>query len=93
MTSSTQHEFEQTPGNNEGQGSLATCSPWDHRESNMTEELNNIEYLVFRDWLTSLSTVSLNEVHPCCSLCQNFLPFTATIMPVFKHKNLSFYGK
>ena len=22
------HEFEQTPGNGEGQGSLACCSPW-----------------------------------------------------------------
>ena len=25
------HEFEQTPGDNEGQGSLACCSPWDRR--------------------------------------------------------------
>jgi len=24
-------EFEQTPGDSEGQGSLACCSPWDHR--------------------------------------------------------------
>ena len=23
-------EFEQTPGDNEGQGSLACCSPWRH---------------------------------------------------------------
>ena len=23
------HEFEQTPGDSEGQGSLACCSPWD----------------------------------------------------------------
>ena len=23
------HEFEQTPGDNEGQGTLASCSPWD----------------------------------------------------------------
>ena len=26
------HEFEQTPGDSEGQGSLACCSPWDHKE-------------------------------------------------------------
>ena len=26
------HEFEQTPGDGEGQGSLACCSPWGHRE-------------------------------------------------------------
>ena len=25
------HEFEQTPGDGEGQGSLACCSPWGHR--------------------------------------------------------------
>ena len=30
------HEFEQTPGNNEGQGRLACCSPWGHKESNTT---------------------------------------------------------
>ena len=26
------HEFEQTPGDSEGQGSLACCSPWGHKE-------------------------------------------------------------
>ena len=30
------HEFEQTPGNREGQGSLARCSPWGPKESNTT---------------------------------------------------------
>ena len=25
------HEFEQTPGDSEGQGSLACCSPWSQR--------------------------------------------------------------
>ena len=30
------HEFEQTPGDSEGQGSLACCSPRGHRESDMT---------------------------------------------------------
>ena len=35
------HEFDQTPGDGEGQGSLACCSPWDHKESDMTEQLNN----------------------------------------------------
>ena len=29
-------EFEQAPGDGEGQGSLACRSPWDHKESNMT---------------------------------------------------------
>ena len=35
------HEFEQTLGDVEGQGSLACCSPWAWKESNMIERLNN----------------------------------------------------
>ena len=31
------HEFEQTPGDSEGQGSLVCYSPWGHKESDMTE--------------------------------------------------------
>ena len=31
------HEFEQAPGVGDGQGSLACCSPWDHKKSDMTE--------------------------------------------------------
>ena len=34
-------EFEQTPGDGEGQGSLACCSPWGRKELDMTEWLNN----------------------------------------------------
>ena len=26
-----EHEFEQTPGDDDGPGSLARCSPWGHR--------------------------------------------------------------
>ena len=29
--------FEQAPGDGEGQRSLACCSPWGHKESDMTE--------------------------------------------------------
>ena len=35
------HEFEQILGDAEGQGSLACCSPWGHKESDTTERLNN----------------------------------------------------
>ena len=31
------HEFEQALGVGEGQGSLACCSSWGHKESGMTE--------------------------------------------------------
>ena len=34
-------EFEQTPGDSEGQGSLVCCSPWGHKELDTTEWLNN----------------------------------------------------
>ena len=35
------HEFEPVLGDGEGQGSLASCSPWGHKESVTTEGLNN----------------------------------------------------
>ena len=35
------HEIEQTPGDSEGQGSLACCSPWGCKEVDMTEQLSN----------------------------------------------------
>ena len=33
-------EFEQAPGDGEGQGSLACCSPWGHKEADTIEWLN-----------------------------------------------------
>ena len=30
------HDFEQTPGDSEGQGGLACCSPWGRKESDRT---------------------------------------------------------
>ena len=38
------HQFEQTPGNSEGQGSLECCSPWGQKESDRTERGNNKKY-------------------------------------------------
>ena len=37
------HEFEQAPGVGDGQGSLACCSPWGHKEQDTTEQLNSTE--------------------------------------------------
>ena len=36
-----EHEFKQAPGDGEGQGSLAYCSPRGHKELAMTKRLNN----------------------------------------------------
>ena len=33
--------FEQAPGDGEGQGSLACCNSWGHKESDTTERPNN----------------------------------------------------
>ena len=41
------HEFGQTSGDGEGQESLACCSPWGHKESDTTEQLNN------NNWFTN----------------------------------------
>ena len=35
------HEFEQTPGDSEGQGNMVCCSSWGCRDSDTTERLNN----------------------------------------------------
>ena len=35
------HEFEQAPGDSEGKGSLACCSPWSSKESDTTERANS----------------------------------------------------
>ena len=44
-----EHEFKQTPENSEGQGSLACCSPWGCKESDVT--INNwttiLKYVFF----------------------------------------------
>ena len=37
------HEFDQTLTDSEGRGNLACCSPWGHKEPDMTEQLNNNE--------------------------------------------------
>ena len=34
------HEFDQAPGIVDGKASLACCSPWGSKESDMTEQLN-----------------------------------------------------
>ena len=40
------HEFEQTPGDGERQGSLACYSLWGCKESDMNECLNNNNHLI-----------------------------------------------
>ena len=58
------YEFEQDPGDGEGQGSLVYCSPWGGKESDMTQHMNNsnrvswITYVTLNS--TYLKTISLH---------------------------------
>ena len=52
------HEFEQTPGDDEGQGILACCSPWDPKELDTTEQLNS-----------SNAGHGVAHVHACAHVC------------------------
>ena len=40
------YEFEQALGDGKGQGRLVCCSPWGHKELDMTELLNNRKYIL-----------------------------------------------
>ena len=40
------HEFEQALGVGDGQGSMACCSPWGHKELDMTEQLNWLKFVI-----------------------------------------------
>ena len=40
------HEFEQTPKDSDGQGSLVCYSPWGGKESDTTKRLNNNKYTI-----------------------------------------------
>ena len=62
------HEFEWTPGDGDGQGGLACCGSWGHKESDTTERLNwtklRANYLSYADfklwkgsWLVPLTRV------------------------------------
>ena len=58
------HEFEQTLGNSEGQGSLECCNPWGHKESDIVDQLNNNNNLVNEEWLMSLMNLG-NKMGMC----------------------------
>ena len=47
------HEFEQTPGDSGGQGSLACCSPWGRKESDRAQRLNNKQQITATATLTN----------------------------------------
>ena len=79
------YEFVQILGDIEGQGSLAYCSPWDHKESDTTERLKVLILLCDSSspaFHMMYSVQKLNKqsdsMHPCCTpfsiLNQSVLP-------------------
>ena len=56
------HEFEQSPGVGDGQGSLECCSPWSRKELDMTEQLNwtELNWVPFEIFFFSASLLSAN---------------------------------
>ena len=61
------HEFAQTLGDGEGQGSLACCTPWDHKESDMTEWLNNKSIISYFKSIHLLKNLSLTKAEKLVS--------------------------
>ena len=68
-------EFEQALGVGDGQGGLACCGPWGHKELDTTEQLNGTELRV----LPQGSTIGSWPLLPC--LCILSLPWLATLEP------------
>ena len=61
------HEFDRTPGYSEGHKSLACCSPWGHKESDMTEGMNNnIMTSICRIFHSCIRYLSFFSVHDKC---------------------------
>ena len=71
------HEFEQALGNGEGQGSLACCSPWGHKQLDMTEWLNKSVVVCYGSsskWIQYLIFISMGFKEECIS--PSVLPVT-----------------
>ena len=45
------HGIEQAPGAGDGQGGLACCDSWGHKESDTTERLNRTELKGDQSWV------------------------------------------
>ena len=54
------HEFEWTPGVGDGQGGLACCDSWVHKESDTTKWLNWTEQCLLVVWFQSKYFISYN---------------------------------
>ena len=86
------YDFEQTLTDGERQGSLVCCSPWGHKESDMTEQLNNNNPTFEKlPWIparqrggTHLGPVALERVRRFCVV------HVCTVFSVTTGKSLNF---
>ena len=72
------HEFEQAPGDGEGQGSLACCSPWGHKELDTNEQMSNTTTVNKYNMNPHCQTPGLKELSPlthCFSWAQSILRY------------------
>ena len=58
-------KFEQILGGSEGQGSLVCCSPWDCKESDTAERLNNSNSVKEAYFRVTNSLFPQNRSHSC----------------------------
>ena len=73
------HTFKQTQGDSEGQGSLACCSPWGHKELDMIEWLSNNIWLVLCLVLVSIN-ISVYKLYIIQDISLNLVLFGHSVM-------------
>ena len=77
------HKFEQALGVGDGQGTLACCSAWDHKESDTSEHLSTHTHKTVKDHSQVMGLLlkkqpQLDLVHGpyvVCELCSGQPPF------------------
>ena len=90
------HEFEKTQGVGDGQGGLACCCPWGHKESDTTEQLNWTK--LFSQYVMSDSVSPWTAAHQasCPSLspgvCSNSCPSSQWCHPTISSSATPFFS-
>ena len=86
------HELEQAPGDGEGQGSLACCSPWGHKEMGMIDWLNNNNLVVKNIFISCWFSCCLLLAYLLLSVTET-KGIINTITVHFTHKVRKIYNK
>ena len=92
------HEFEQALGVGDGQGSLACCSPWGHKESDRTEATeykhSSVKFSCSAGWnsfqLQGLRHARLPCPSPTSRTCSNSCPSSQQCHPTISSSVVPF---